>query len=391
MRKKTLFCVLFLLFSALSVGVLSEYAETFAQSGQKIEIYIDGERYEQTVSIYPYAYFTAQKYGSFYNYAMAEYQKGIDEKAIFNYLSNGLGDAFFKTLKAKETPPINATVDVLDSYPYFVYRQGKRGLTFKTKDAIKALAKALDGQTSSVDLTPTDPDETISTLKEKTKKIGEFSTSFVSSTENRKTNVKVALSYINGKVLKSGESFSFNQTVGERTEERGFKEAKVILNGKYVEGIGGGVCQVATTLYGAILKAGLDVVSVARHTYAPAYVQPSLDAMVSEYTDLVFSNQSECPVYIFTSAKGDKATVSVYGKPFGLVNVYSNTIKTIPYANVDENGKILTDLDGYEKLSSGVDGIESVAFREINGKKVKIREDRYPPLNAVYSKKTDQG
>ncbi len=86
------------------------------------------------------------------------------------------------------------------------------------------------------------------------------------SPEERKFNIKLALKSLNNVVVKSGQEFSFNKVVGKRTEERGYKKALVIFKGRYEEGVGGGVCQVSSTLYNAWLLAGLDVIQVKAHT-----------------------------------------------------------------------------------------------------------------------------
>ena len=97
------------------------------------------------------------------------------------------------------------------------------------------------------------PDVTLEDTKLQTFKRGGFSTDYSSSSSNRKSNIALALSKINGMKIAKNAQFSFNKTVGKRTEKNGFKQAKIIVGGEYVEGVGGGVCQVSTTLYNAAL------------------------------------------------------------------------------------------------------------------------------------------
>ena len=117
----------------------------------------------------------------------------------------------------------------------------------------------------------------------------EFTTYYPYSTPDRKLNIKLCASKINGTTLKSGEEFSFNNKVGKRTEENGFKLAKIIFNGSFIDGIGGGVCQVSTTLYNCALLSGLKITEHHSHSLAVSYIEPSFDAMVSgDYADLNF-------------------------------------------------------------------------------------------------------
>ncbi len=141
-----------------------------------------------------------------------------------------------------------------------------------------------------------------------------FTTRLSGSTAARKQNVALALSKINGTVLAPEEEFSFNKTVGPRTEENGFQEAKIIVAGEYVPGTGGGVCQASTTVYNCALTADLKITAARNHTLEPSYVPPSLDAMVNAgSSDLRFVNTGKTPVFIRAYADGEKACVEIYG------------------------------------------------------------------------------
>jgi len=141
-----------------------------------------------------------------------------------------------------------------------------------------------------------------------------FTTYFYASTQERKQNIKLAVSKINGTILLSGQEFSFNNIVGKRTVENGFKNAKVILDGQFVEGVGGGVCQVSTTLYNACLLAGLSVQEYHPHSLAVSYVEKSFDAMVTDlWADLRFINDTNGLIIIFADTTDNSVTFSVYG------------------------------------------------------------------------------
>lgn len=134
--------------------------------------------------------------------------------------------------------------------------------------------------------------------------------------EGRIHNIKQATKSLNGKCLLPNEVLSFNSVVGNTTSENGYMLAKVILNGKYVEDYGGGVCQVATTLYNSALLAGLEVVRVRPHTLKVGYVAGSFDAMVSYGgSDLVIKNPYSTPIFIYGEATDCDCLFKIFGAP----------------------------------------------------------------------------
>ncbi len=163
--------------------------------------------------------------------------------------------------------------------------------------------------------------------------ISSFSTEYKYSVPQRKHNISLSASKLNGVVIESGQTVSFNKVVGSRTEENGYQVSTVIENGVYTGGVGGGVCQTSTTLYNAVLRAGLKIIEVHPHTLSPEYVDASFDAMVSsEGSDFVFKNSYPYPVKIATVADGEKLTVKIYAthKISGLEIIpYNTVVKTI--------------------------------------------------------------
>ncbi|MCL2860862.1 MAG: VanW family protein [Firmicutes bacterium] len=142
-----------------------------------------------------------------------------------------------------------------------------------------------------------------------------FKTTYEKSGEGRVHNIKLAMQKINGTRLDAGEEFSFNKTVGARTADRGFKTAKIIMDGKYVDGIGGGVCQASTTLYNAAIRADMEIEQVRNHSLISSYVPPSFDAMVNSGTaDLVFKNSGKTPVFIKAYGTSAYCVVEFYGE-----------------------------------------------------------------------------
>ena len=130
------------------------------------------------------------------------------------------------------------------------------------------------------------------------KVLGSYSTTY-NPAEDRSTNLRVACSRINGVVVQPGKSFSFSKTILPRSAKNGYVKAKVISNGEYVEGYGGGICQVSSTLYNAMLNANLPATERHTHSLAVSYVPVGMDATIAgTYKDLKFKNVFEKPIQI---------------------------------------------------------------------------------------------
>ncbi len=153
----------------------------------------------------------------------------------------------------------------------------------------------------------------ISSIKDKYEIIGSFSTETTSNSV-RNGNIKRAAAAINGTVLQPGEEFSFNETVGQRTEEKGYGGAAAYNEGEVVTEVGGGVCQVSSTLYNAVFRAGLTTTYRRSHTFAPTYVTPGTDATVSwPGPDYKFVNNSDHAIGIITWYENQTMNAQIYG------------------------------------------------------------------------------
>ena len=128
----------------------------------------------------------------------------------------------------------------------------------------------------------------------------------------RGKNIIIAASAINNHILAPGEIFSFNRIVDPRTIEKGYKHAPIIVGGRVIPGIGGGICQVSSTLYNAILKAGLEVVERYPHSKPVYYVPPGRDATVSDYLDFKFRNSSSCFIVVKSWAGGGRIEIQIF-------------------------------------------------------------------------------
>lgn len=164
--------------------------------------------------------------------------------------------------------------------------------------------------------------------------LGEFSTKFNAADVDRSSNIKVATNSTNNVLVRPGEVYSVNEILGPRLAKFGYKDAKVIINNELVPGIGGGVCQVSSTLYNAVLLSNLKIIERQNHSLTLSYVGLGRDATISgDYIDLKFMNNTDNPIYIYGEVKGSWVKFIVFGKsehPGRAVKINSETIKTIP-------------------------------------------------------------
>lgn len=141
-----------------------------------------------------------------------------------------------------------------------------------------------------------------------------FTTKYNAADTNRTTNLRLACEKINGKVLMPGETFSYNQTLGPRTPATGFKNAAVYENGQVVDGIGGGICQISSTLYNAALMANLEITDRSNHQFVTSYLPAGRDAtVVYGAIDFKFKNSRSNPIKLYASISGGVATISIFG------------------------------------------------------------------------------
>jgi vancomycin resistance protein YoaR len=143
--------------------------------------------------------------------------------------------------------------------------------------------------------------------------LGSYQTPLLNRDKERIDNIRLAIRKINGYKLKPDEIFSFNKTVGKRDAANGFKVAAVIINGEYGEDMGGGVCQLSSTIFNAADKAGMQIVERHSHSRAVRYVPEGRDAAVSyDYLDFKFKNNKSYTVEVKAAIEGAKLRVSIY-------------------------------------------------------------------------------
>lgn len=221
--------------------------------------------------------------------------------------------------------------------------------------------------------------------------LGTYTTKFNSSVKGRSSNIILAATKTSNVLLMPGDSFSYNEYTGERTVANGYKNAPVIVMGVVQEGIGGGVCQVSTTLYNAVLYSGLEIVNVKNHSIPSTYAPKGRDATVTDSgVDFVFKNNLSYPVYIKNYVSGNTVTCQIYGSSKDNQNIKISTnidsVSVAPIKKVDDT----TLLIGQEKeLEKGRDGYTVSTYRvylDKNGNTIKtekIATSYYPKKQGI--------
>lgn len=221
--------------------------------------------------------------------------------------------------------------------------------------------------------------------------LGGYSSYYNISNVNRSTNVELASNKINNVILLPGEEFSYNKIVGERTFANGFKEASVYTSSGVINGLGGGICQVSSTLYNAVLHANLEIVERKNHRYAVSYVPLGRDATVAYGSiDFRFKNNRNYPIKIISFAQNGILNINIFGIKEEIeyeVSITTNKLQTIPYTTkyIEDNSMVLgTQI----QTQYGDNGYKYETFKtlKLNGEIVsteKISNDSYSPLTRI--------
>ena len=221
--------------------------------------------------------------------------------------------------------------------------------------------------------------------------LGTFTSYYKESNVNRSTNVKLASNKINNVILLPGEEFSYNKVVGERTFENGFKEASVYTSSGVVNGLGGGICQVSSTLYNSVLRANLEIVERRNHRYAVSYVPLGTDATVAYGSiDFKFKNNRTYPIKIIASSVNGVCTVSIMGikeETEYEVSITTNKLQTLNYdTKYIEDSSLAAGTQVQTQYGDYGYKYETYKTLKLNGEVIsseKISNDTYTPLTRV--------
>ena len=243
----------------------------------------------------------------------------------------------------------------------------------------------------------TAPKVTTKDIKPYTYLRADFSTNIFSSSPDRKHNIKNALTSLNKVEIMPNETFSFNKVVGRRTEANGYRNAKIIVNNEYVDGVGGGVCQVSSTLYNSALLAGLEIVEANKHSRQISYVKQGFDAMVNfGSSDLKFKNNTNEKLTIITNFSTNDIRIRIFGESlkgtsYKLTNEVFDIIEPTEEIITDTEQKhtdkvIYEDEFFYLKTATTGKTIKSYREKYLNGaliEKQLLRTDKFKVQNAV--------
>lgn len=247
------------------------------------------------------------------------------------------------------------------------------------------------------------PEKTLEDLGEEAfpDELGTYTTRYDPTNYNRSNNISISAKKINGTIVMPGETFSYNQVVGERTIAEGYKEAGAYAGGRVVQDVGGGICQTSSTLYNAVLYANLEIVDRSNHQFLTSYVSAGRDATVAWGSiDFQFKNNRTYPIKIEAVAENGVCTMSIYGikeETEYEVVIQSVVLSYIPYTTKYENDDTLEE--GKEIVEqSGYTGCTSEAYKilKLNGEivsKTLLSKDTYDPMTRIVkrgTKKTEE-
>lgn len=313
-----------------------------------------------------------------YTITVSTYQKQADKIDM-----QKIGEAIY-------TEPVNA-IYVKEPFSLTKEKNGVK-LAISAEEA-QAQVDGQDKQEYSFPLTITKPEITINDigLEAFPYKISTFSTNYDASNVSRTNNLKIASNKTNNVVIMPGEVFSFNQVVGKRTVEEGYKDAKVYENGKVVDGLAGGICQVSSTMYDAALLANLEIVERYNHQFTTSYLPGGKDAtVVYGIKDFKFRNSRKYPIKIVTSMGGGTITYSIYG----IQEENEYTVVITPVITSRIAGRTITEVDKSlapgksVTVQAGHSGQRVTTYKELwqNGTKISsevITNDVYNAMDTI--------
>ena len=278
--------------------------------------------------------------------------------------------------------------------PFEIYPEVE-GVDFDV-EAAKEMIQKEDKEEYVIALIISKPKVTINDLSEIAFKdvLATFSTRYDASNVARTTNLRLAAGKINGTVLGAGAEFSYNKVVGERTIAAGYKEAKIYASGEVVDGLGGGICQISSTLYNAAVLSNLEITQRRNHQFVTSYLPAGRDAtVVYGSQDFKFKNSRKYPIKIEMSVANGVAKATIYGikeNPEYEISIQTSTINTIPFTTTYKDDATLPA--GTEKVQQkGANGIVTQTYKIVknNGtvvSKTLLSKDVYNAMQKIILK-----
>ncbi len=298
-------------------------------------------------------------------------KKSVDLKFAYDpkYINEFVSDI----AKATNRNPVNASIKAV-SEGNFKITEDKIGYKLQNENLEKEITEKINGKLGedieiNAKVDKLKAKTTSYELKKINTKIASFSTNYSKSSNERAYNVELAAKAINGTVLMPGDVFSYNGVVGERTYDKGYKDAPIIVGNKVESGLGGGICQVSSTLYQAVLRTGLKSVERNNHSLPTSYLPIGLDAtVVYGNLDYKFKNTYDFPIYIESITQNRMLYFNLYGSSNAKDRTYE--IATEVYETVPPEVKIIND----PNLAEGQQVVEKYGS---NGYKVKVYRKTY--------------
>lgn len=243
-------------------------------------------------------------------------------KSEFSYDRGAIRQVTDEIAAQLTVEPVNAAVVAFDvAKRTFAFADEQPGQTVDGAALYQAVIDKLDngqyGETVHVQVVDKQPSVTRAALDANYKRIATYTTK-TTDDSNRNTNIDLASQEFHGRMIPAGGTISFNETTGQRTRDKGYKEAGAIENGRTIKEIGGGICQVSSTLFNAMLRADCEIVSRKPHAWPSDYVPRGEDATVDwPNLDLVMRNPSDAPMFITAWYEDQTVTVEIYGLSLG--------------------------------------------------------------------------
>ena len=243
-----------------------------------------------------------------------------------------------------DTPAVNATIGLTNNVITYTDEIMGHGVDQEALTESILAADPLSGSTIDIPMHDLEAAVTRQMLEGKYVRRGQYTTSFSSSTSNRKYNIRFGAEKINGTILKPGEVFSTNETLGTRTRKNGWKMAGAYEGGEVVQQAGGGVCQLSSTLYNAVIYADLEIVKRQNHSMTVAYIDPGRDATINSVGNIIdfqFRNNTSSDIIIVAYTEGNKKLhMEIYGVPFETdaydeIKIRTKRTKTTPATTVE--------------------------------------------------------
>lgn len=283
--------------------------------------------------------------------------------------------------------PLNANIKLVAGK--LTYEKELYGLKIDEEDLKKSILNNLENISSkeiTINIKNLTPKYLYKELSKVDTELGYYETDFNENNKHRVNNIKIASDAINNIILNPGEEFSFNEHMHNCYVKKMFEKAPIILNGKLKEGLGGGICQVSSTLYNAVLYSGLEVTKIRNHSIPSSYINKGRDATVSHGNlDFRFKNNSDTPIVIFSNVHNNKVKTKIYGQAKNKKNIeiFTDIVECIPNNTEIKNSNEL--YKGEKYIEEGRKGYKVKTYRVYKESQdiELINESYYPPKNKI--------